>query len=854
MTVAPRPVAPSPRPYQNVVISLPEMGEICYTQAMSEQADKRRWYQNNTLHRAIEWLVLLMVLMAALWAGTRTEEAPQLILLTTLFIITLNFSLPPKRGAVGLVPLVSVSSLLIVGLETAVILLLIAIILAELAGPLWKPLWEYVDVKRPSWRQRLGADFIYLLTLILAGEIYLQVGGQAPLTADVIDNLDWALLIILAVGYGLVYFLLSLIAWLIMREPIGEFFSENAFPIITFGLLAQPFALLGSLTYIRSGLPVFVIYAMGVTVFAVVVWLSWQRRFILQRQLEQFTALNRTGASLRETLELDEVLTRTYELVTELVPVDQFSIALIDENGAWHLSFQPNQTSEVGELYSRKTSEVSVSYTPDDFTRWVAETGSLLDTDYRNIHFAARHDLTPPQPKPNAWLGIPLTAVDQIIGVMVLQRYPPQSPFSHWDRQVLLAIAGQASAAIQNARLYSETLRLYNLTDETLAQRVKQLQALLNSMQEGVLMIDTEGRIVLINPPAAHLLSQSSDALLSRNLVPTDTRGTEPGSTEQSRSVEVAVLLGFTPSTLQTLLTQLHANTLPPEQHIEFTNEAGRTLLRLEAPVLAASGQAIGWLMLFRDVTEERELAEQRTDLTRMIVHDLRNPLTTLSSTISLLETQLLPENGRSAPTTDLLQTADRGVADMLDMVDSLMDINRMEAGHEVVEAEAMRLPPLAAQVVERLQPWAQERRIQLSFETSPDDLPAVWGDAEILRRVLINLLDNALKFTPSGGSVNGRFHADAHTIPGYEPGIVCTIQDTGPGIPPEAREQVFERFTRTNQGGAPIRGTGLGLTFCKLVIEAHNGRIWVEDNPAGGSQFVFTLPGMPIFEEFNEN
>ena len=811
------------------------MGEICYTQAMSEQAEKRRWYQNNTLHRAIEWLVLLMVLMAALWAGTRTEDAPQLILLTTLTIITLNFSLPPKRGAVGLVPLVSVSSLLIVGLETAVILLLIAIVLAELAGPLWKPLWEYVDVKRPSWRQRLGADFIYLLTLILAGEIYLQAGGQAPLTADVIDNLDWALLFILAVGYGLVYFLLSLIAWLIMREPIREFFSENAVPIITFGLLVQPFALLGSLTYIRSGLPVFVIYAMGVTVFAVVVWLSWQRRFILQRQLAQFTALNRTGASLRETLELDEVLTRTYELVTELVPVDQFSIVLIDETGKWKLSFQPNQTSEVGELYSRKTSEVS--YAPDDFTRWVAETGSLLDTDYRNIHFAARHDLTPPHPKPNAWLGIPLTAVDQVIGVMVLQRYHPQPPFSHWNRQVLLAIAGQASAAIQNARLYSETVRLYNLTDEALAQRLKQLQALLNSMQEGVLMIDTEGRIVLINPPAAHLLDQSSDALLSRDLVPAET----------------AVSLGFTPSTLQMLLTQLRANTLPSPQQVEFTNKAGRTLLRLEAPVLAASGQAIGWLMLFRDVTEERELAEQRTDLTRMIVHDLRNPLTTLSSTISLLEAQLLPENGHSAPTTDLLQTADRGVADMLDMVDSLMDINRMEAGHEVVEAEAMRLPPLAAQVVERLQPWAQERHIQLAFETSPDELPAVWGDAEILRRVLINLLDNALKFTPSGGTVNGRFHADPNTIPGYESGIVCTIQDTGPGIPPEAREQVFERFTRTNQGGAPIRGTGLGLTFCKLVIEAHNGRIWVEDNPAGGSQFVFTLPGMPIFEEFND-
>jgi signal transduction histidine kinase len=817
---------------------------------MSEPAENRRWYQNPTLLPILEWLVLLLVLMATLWAGTRTEDAPQLILLTTLFIITLNFSLPPQQGAVGLVPLVSVSSLLMVGLETAVLLFIIGTVLAELAGPLWKPLWEYVDVKRPSWGQRMGVFIIFLCTLIFAGQIYLWLGGEAPLTIAAIDDLNWTRLIILACVYGLIYFLLSLLLWLVMRRSPRLFFQEVALPVLTFGLLAQPFALMGSITYIYGGLPIFVIFSLGVTVFAVVVWLSWQRRFILQRQLAQFTALNRTGASLRETLELDEVLARTQELVTELVPVDQFTIVLLDDHGAWQRKFQQTQGN-----YLTQTSEVfetsEVAYTPDDFTRWVAETGKLLDTDYRNIHHASLHNLTPPHPKPNAWLGIPLTAVDQVIGVMVLQRFPPQQPFNYWNRQVLLAIAGQASGAIQNARLHSETVRLYNLTDEALAQRVKQLQALLNAMQEGVLMVDTEGRIALINPPAANLLGQPGETLLSHPLL--------PPNTSETALAETAVSLGMSLSTLQTQLAHLNSHHLPTYKQVEFQTPTGRTMLRLGAPVTAASGQAIGWLMLFRDITEERELAEQRTDLTRMIVHDLRNPLTTLSSTIGLLENQLLPpddpaENGRSADTTTntLLQTADMGVQDMLDMVDSLMDINRMEAGQDVVDAEAMHLPPLAAQVAARLQPLAQERRVQLSIESSPYNLPAVWADAEILRRVLINLLDNALKFTPAGGSVNGRFQPDKNSIAGYEPGIVCTITDTGPGIPPEAREQVFDRFTRTNQGGAPIRGTGLGLTFCKLVIEAHNGRIWVEDNPAGGSQFVFTLPGMPIFEELN--
>ncbi len=779
---------------------------------MSEQANKRRWYQNPTLHRGLEWLVLLMVLMAALWAGTRTEEAPQLILLTTLTIITINFSLPPDRGAVGLVPLVSVSSFLIVGLETAVIILVISAVLAEFARPLWQPLWEYVDVDRPSWKQRLIANTIYLLTLVIAGQIYLKLGGQAPLTNEVISNLDWSLLIILAVIYGSIYFLLSGLMWLLMRLPLKQFFVENAVSVITFGMLVLPFALLGSFTYIRNGLPVFVIYIMGIIVFTVVIWLSWQRRFILQRQLAQFGALNRTGTSLRETLELEIVLERTQALVSELVPVDQFSISLIDVEGNW-----------------------STAEKPDDFTCWVAENGRFLDTDYRNIHYASRHNMTPPEPKPNAWLGIPLTAVDRVIGVMVLQRYPPHQPFSHWHRQVLFAIAGQASAAIENARLYSETLRLYNLTDEALAQRIKQLQALLNSMQEGVLMIDTMGAIVLINPPAAQLLNQDRSELLAQSLSP-----------------QMAAPLGLSESDLHTLLLDLQNNQFPSEQQVEFKTAQNRIMLRVETAVTAASGQTIGWLMLFHDITEERELAERRTDLTRMIVHDLRNPLTTLSSTISLLEGHLLPKNDATPDTaTTLLQTADMGVADMLDMVDSLMDINRMEAGQDVVDAEAMHFPPLAEQVVTRMQPLAQERGVDLRFAPPPPDLPAVWGDEEVLRRVLINLLDNALKFTPAGGSVNGRFLPDSNELPGYEPGIICIIQDTGPGIPPAAREFVFDRFTRTNQEGAPIRGTGLGLTFCKMVIEAHNGRIWAEDNPEGGSQFGFSLPGPPLFKEF---
>jgi PAS domain S-box-containing protein len=409
---------------------------------------------------------------------------------------------------------------------------------------------------------------------------------------------------------------------------------------------------------------------------------------------------------------------------------------------------------------------------------------------------------------------------------MVVQQLSSTQPLSHWHRELFLAIAGQASAAIQNARLYRETVRLYNLTDEALAQRVKQLQALLDSIQEGVLMLDTSGRIALINPFAAELLGKSSAYLTQHRLDTAD-----------------APTIGYQHQNLTQLLDQLQAGILPEPQKATF-QLGNQVIIRLEAPVLAISEQVIGWLMLFRDVTEEYQLAEQKADLTRMIVHDLRNPITTLITTIGLAQVKI-----NDTAVHSVLDDAQQGCLDMLDMVDSLMDIIRLEAGQSVIEAEAAYLHPLVERLASRLQPFALERGIELSFLFEPD-LPAVWVDEEMIRRVLINLLDNALKFTSVNGRICVHLQSEPPLTPQHEPGIRCLISDNGPGIPVEHREQIFNRFMRTNRGGAQVRGTGLGLAFCKMAVEAHNGRIWVEAASEGGSQFIFTLPGIPVLVE----
>ncbi len=789
---------------------------------MTIKGIRPRLFSANWAAQLWQWSLLFAALLLVIWLVTQESNAPQLILLLLLYIIAINFSLPPSYGLVGLVPVVAVSSILVTGLETAVLLALSSFLIAEVARPLWNPMWDLVAVQQPSWSERLTIITWQLLALIIGGLVYQQLGGTTLLTPDSQDNLPS--LVGLGLGYGFSHLLLTLLHQFILRRPMRTFLVTNGLALITASLLAQPFAIFGGITFIRSGLPLFVIFSLGIMFFSVLNWVSWQRRFVAEQQLKQFSLLNEISLSLRERLDLLIVLRRTPEKVAALVPLDQFAIFLRLQEGEWQ-----KYSAENGQL------ETAV---PDDFTLWAANQQKVLHVHSRNMHHANRHHLTPPQPQPSAWLGIPLVAGEQLIGVMVLQRVANGAPFNRWSQELLLALAGQVSAAIQNARLFSETLRLYNLTDEALARRVEQLQALLDTVAEGVLMLDPAGRVLLVNPTAETILQQAARELQGQTLR-TETAVTRLGYNAEEWQEQMTRLANKLPPPVDTALFMLQSPTQDSSsQHRHF-------FTRSVAAVYNETHQVMGWLIVLRDVTDEQVLAEQRTDLTRMIVHDLRNPVTTLFSTLRQVEKQASTNNDG---VHNLLQNAQQTCTDLLDMVDSLMDINRMEAGQLQPDSEAMRLPPLIERVLARLNPLAQQRQITLRYH-APANLPAIWADAELVRRVLINLLDNGLKFTPAGGKIEISFAVETANSDQHEPGIRCIITDSGPGIPPEFRERIFDRFLRTNRGGAQVRGTGLGLTFCKIAIEAQNGRIWAEDAPGGGSQFIFTLPGIPKFK-----
>lgn len=238
--------------------------------------------------------------------------------------------------------------------------------------------------------------------------------------------------------------------------------------------------------------------------------------------------------------------------------------------------------------------------------------------------------------------------------------------------------------------------------------------------------------------------------------------------------------------------------------------------------------------------TEKQQLLELqrlRDETTNLIIHDLRNPLSLIIGGINLLELTV-PE--------DILQ-ANREIMDMLNsnvermkrLVESLLDVTRMEAGETELARSEMNLSLLLQKSTERTATILKE--YDLTIRSSiPADLPLIVADEEKINRVVANLVDNAVKYTPDGGQITVAAEVQPEQI-------LVSIANTGPTIPAGDRERVFERYSRAAVGAPKTAGFGLGLAFCRLAVEAHGGRIWVE--PAGegqGNRFVFCLPVKP--------
>ena len=239
--------------------------------------------------------------------------------------------------------------------------------------------------------------------------------------------------------------------------------------------------------------------------------------------------------------------------------------------------------------------------------------------------------------------------------------------------------------------------------------------------------------------------------------------------------------------------------------------------------------------VLAENLRKLQDLERLRDDLTHMIVHDLRTPLTSLLSGL-----QTVPVVGDlSELQTEMLGIAVDGGQTLLGMINDLLDVERMEQETVPLDRVPLTAPGLIERATAQVSLLAQSSGLTLVVE-APMNLPPFHGDEDKLRRTLVNLLGNAIKFTPSGGVITT-------TAEAAEDSLLFSVLDTGEGIPPESFHRIFEKFGQVeNRKAGRKMSTGLGLTFCKLAVEAHGGRIWVESQAGRGSAFRFTIPRNP--------
>jgi signal transduction histidine kinase len=414
-----------------------------------------------------------------------------------------------------------------------------------------------------------------------------------------------------------------------------------------------------------------------------------------------------------------------------------------------------------------------------------------------------------------SWLGVPIQAGAQVLGVIAVQSYSRGQHYDRSHQEVLVTIAAQAAVAIQNARLYART-------DEALARRVQELDSILQTTQEGILLLDLDRRVVAANRALAEFLGLAQSEVAS---------GTPARPALLGRIGYTAAALAADCHALAIGRGERQAKELtlpgPPERHV------ARTL----APVRDREGAISGWLLVFRDLTEERELARLRQELTDMLVHDLRSPLTVLLGSLELVKTDLAP--GEHEEIHEVLALAEQSGDQMLRLVNNLLEIGRLESGQVLVRPHVVDMPALMETVAARLTPLAAPARIRLEV-VAEADLPPLQADPEIMERVLHNLVDNAIKYSPDGGRIQIWARLD-----GEEPAeaMLVGVSDEGPGIPVLERPLLFQKFRGVRDSAARRRGTGLGLPFCKLAVEAHGGQIWLEDGRGPGSTFVLRLP-----------
>lgn len=379
-----------------------------------------------------------------------------------------------------------------------------------------------------------------------------------------------------------------------------------------------------------------------------------------------------------------------------------------------------------------------------------------------------------------------------------------------FDVALPLSPISELSSLSRRFGLMAESLRQFKSTDvEALAAGQRRLKAVLDSIDDGLLILDRQGRLEHINPVAQRQLGWDE-----RNL------GETLGEALQQPELDVQ---------LQLVLHGGFLEQAPEDLSIGAQGEA-RLLAYSLTPVTHAQGHIVGAVMVLRDVTEQRAFDRLRSEFVLRASHELRTPVTGMHMAFGLLRERLVFAPGSRE--LDLVGTVEEEMQRLVRLINDLLNFSRYQNGMQKLDLIPCDLPELLDQAHQRFAEQAQEHDVTIECEVQMP-LPRLQLDPTQITRVLDNLLDNALRHSKAGGRI--RLQARRH---GER--VILSVEDNGEGIAFGQQLRIFEPFV---QVGRKKGGAGLGLALCKEIVQLHGGRIGVYSRPGQGTQFYFALP-----------
>lgn len=524
----------------------------------------------------------------------------------------------------------------------------------------------------------------------------------------------------------------------------------------------------------------------------------------LSRRVQQLAVLGRVGRELSAEFDLERLFDIILQSALNFTNTKRGGVLLLNEqtnqlelkmSEGYSLDF-PEEPALVG-IVGRVARTKQVQNVPD----------VRLDADY--------HELA--NGNTRSQLSVPMLHNERLLGIINVES-EHVGAFSENDQAFISQLADQAAIALQSALLFSAA-----------TQERDRLDTVLDSVGEAILMIQSDGRTLLANEVIKTFTGTPLNKIIGVHF------SELPDIVQTVLGENVGEV---TP--LNKIWSGKHHSWPINDTYKVQTPNLERVLNRGIFPVGRESEHTQGIVIVLRDITEEIRIREERELINETLVHDLRSPTSAALGALDIIES-VIPDDENKDILSQSLNVAQRSTQRVLRLITTLLDISRLETGSLELILDYVSLVELVDDILPELIYQANRAGIIIN-NTLSDSLPFIWADADKLKRVIINLLDNAIKFTPEGGQVgiSASLHGDEE--------LLIQIYDTGPGIPVEYREKIFERFVQAPGIHGRRRGSGLGLTFCQLTVNAHGGKIWVDErlqdeHPQGGSIFKLTLP-----------